>query len=435
MAPTAPLPTLAAIGDALGQALTPEDVTQAILTHATRALGAYAGAVARLVDAGRTFELVGTRGYPAAVIADALRVPAGTPYPIGYVARTGEAVFLESLGAWRARFPDVDPAALAGRDDGAWAALPLRTAGRLTGVLTLSFWTARAFSDDDRTFLVAVAHQCAIAMERARLHAEVAEARGVAERADRAKGDFLAIMSHELRTPLNAVIGHCELVLDEIFGPVNAAQRDSLARARAGAQHLSILLQDVVAYQRLATGVETVQWEPCVLDDILDGVVADVAPMLAKKGLVFTRVPPQTRLTLVTDPGKFRQVVTNVLANAVKFTGRDAEDGPGRVTLETDVEGAHAANAMGAAGGWLRLAVHDTGPGIAPEVQGRLFDGFWQLDQRYTRKVDGLGIGLSVAKQLAQLLGGDVFVARSAPGEGSTFVVRLPLHPPSGARA
>ncbi|HEX8271346.1 MAG TPA: HAMP domain-containing sensor histidine kinase [Longimicrobiaceae bacterium] len=238
--------------------------------------------------------------------------------------------------------------------------------------------------------------------------AEAEEARRAAEEADRTKSAFLATMSHELRTPLNAIIGYEKLLEEEIVGPVTDTQKGQLRRIGASAGHLLGLIDEILTLARIEAGREEVRPEPVRLGEVVWSAAAMVEPLAAARGLRFTVAGPEPDAVLRTDPGKLRQVLLNLLGNAVKFT--DA----GEVALEAR-----------SAGGYVEVAVRDTGPGIAPEHLERIWDAFWQVEQTTTRAHEGSGLGLAVSRRLAGLLGGEIRV-ESAPGRGSTFTVRLP---------
>jgi signal transduction histidine kinase len=232
-----------------------------------------------------------------------------------------------------------------------------------------------------------------------------------ADEANRVKSEFMAVMSHELRTPLNAILGYTELIDQEVAGPVTAQQRGFLARLRASAAHLLGLIDQVLNFERSQAGRDELLLEPVDVDAVLSDAVAQLAPAAFGKGLGLTAsVAPGARV--VTDAAKLRQIALNLLSNAVKYTD------VGEVALRAAVD------ARG-----LTLEVRDTGVGIAPEHRDRIFDAFWQADQRLTRRVGGSGLGLSIVQRFVRRLGGTIEV-RSAPGAGSAFTVWLPSSPP-----
>lgn len=238
-----------------------------------------------------------------------------------------------------------------------------------------------------------------------------------AETASSAKSDFLAVMSHELRTPLTAIIGYEELLADEIAGPVNAQQAQQLSRIKASAQHLLGLIDEILTFSRLEAGRETIRLEVVDINRIVEEAAALISPLAGEKKLGFAVYPLDPARQMRTDPGKLRQILVNLLSNAVKFTSQ------GGITVTTGVEG-----------GDLVVRVADTGVGISADHKDRIFEPFWQVEQKATRRVGGTGLGLTVTRRLARLLGGDVTV-ESAAGEGAVFTARMPGIMPAPAQA
>lgn len=246
-------------------------------------------------------------------------------------------------------------------------------------------------------------------VQRARLLVREQAARRDAESANRSKGDFLAVMSHELRTPLSAIIGYQELLADGITGPVTDAQQQQLGRIKVSARHLLQLIDEILTYSRAEAGKEEVRNEVATVNSILDEAAALIEPLAAEKTVAFSLERLETPLAVHTDPHKVRQILVNLLSNAVKFT-----DAGGSVWL-----------AARAADREIELSIGDTGIGIPPEYLDRIFDPFWQVEQKATRRAGGTGLGLSVSRRLARLMGGDITVT-SAVGRGSVFVVKIP---------
>jgi len=285
--------------------------------------------------------------------------------------------------------------------------------------LLLIAWSARVVRDVDRRRgeLYVREREAAEASERALAEAEAARqqaeaARAEAERANGAKSDFLAVMSHELRTPLAAIMGYQELLADGITGPVTEAQQQQLGRIKVSARHLLSLIDEILTFTRLDAGRETVLHENIDLERSLKDAVEIVEPLAEAKKLELKMVSPGPGVIVESDPTKIRQILVNLMSNAVKFTDE------GSVTVEAKVAGPE-----------FQLIVTDTGIGIQPEFINRIFDPFWQVEQKATRRATGTGLGLTVTRRLAGLLGGDIAVT-SAPGEGTTFTVTLPVKVP-----
>jgi len=285
--------------------------------------------------------------------------------------------------------------------------------------LLLIAWSARVLRDIDRKRgeLLVLEREAHEASERARVEAEIAmtqaeAARAEAESANGAKSDFLAVMSHELRTPLAAIMGYQELLADGITGPVTEAQAQQLGRIKVSARHLLSLIDEILTFTRLDAGRETVVPEPIDLDDALKDAAEIVEPLATAKKLELKTISAGPGSIVESDSTKIRQILVNLMSNAVKFTDT------GSVTAEANFLGRE-----------FLLKVTDTGIGIQPENLHRIFDPFWQVEQKATRRATGTGLGLTVTKRLANLLGGDVDVT-STPGQGTTFTVRLPVKVP-----
>jgi PAS domain S-box-containing protein len=233
-------------------------------------------------------------------------------------------------------------------------------------------------------------------------------AKQAAEAASEAKSRFLAVMSHELRTPLTAVIGFTDLLESEVLGATSAKQREALSRIRASSWHLIGIIDEILTLSRTEAGKEEIRAEEVDVAGVLREVMRVLDPQAVKRGITLRGVNTREPVQLTTDPGKLRQIVINLVGNAVKYTSH------GTVTVEIAEDDA-----------WLRVHVRDTGPGISAEDRERIFEAFTQVESSYTRGGSGAGLGLTISRKLARLLGGDIEL-RSREGEGSTFSVRLP---------
>jgi signal transduction histidine kinase len=242
--------------------------------------------------------------------------------------------------------------------------------------------------------------------QRARGDAE--QARADAELASRAKSDFLAVMSHELRTPLNAIGGYAELMEMGLHGPVTDAQKDALARIIRSQGHLLTLINDVLSFARIEAGQVQYAIADVPLHATLSELETLVEPQVGASRLAFRYVPCDPGLAARADADKVRQVVLNLLANAIKYTPEG-----GSVTLACDADERH-----------VRIRVRDTGTGIRPERLPYIFDPFVQGERALNRPDEGVGLGLAISRDLARGMGGELEV-ESAVGRGSTFTLVL----------
>jgi signal transduction histidine kinase len=243
--------------------------------------------------------------------------------------------------------------------------------------------------------------------ERARQDAETA--RADAEAANSAKADFLAAMSHELRTPLNAIGGYVDLVSLGIHGAVTPDQQKALERIAANQRHLLTLINDILAFAKLEAGRVEFDLRDLGAADMLASVEPLVAPMARAGDIAYTVEACDATLRLVGDEERVRQILLNLVTNALKFT-----QAGGRVALSCNAHGE-----------WIHIQVQDNGPGIAPEKQEKIFDPFTQVDRRLDKPQPGIGLGLAISRDLARGMGGDLTVS-SGPGAGATFTLRLP---------
>ncbi|MFN2563622.1 MAG: ATP-binding protein [Gemmatimonadaceae bacterium] len=229
------------------------------------------------------------------------------------------------------------------------------------------------------------------------------------ERANRLKSEFLASMSHELRTPINALIGYAALLLDGVLGEITPTQRDALTRARAAAEHLLVLINDILDLAKIEAGKMPLNLEEVALAPVTREVAQQMEPLVRKKGLTFNTLVSDDCPVVITDRTKVKQILLNLVSNAVKFT----HEGSVTVGVECVPEGG------------VRINVSDTGIGIRREDLDAVWEDFRQVDQSRTREHGGTGLGLSITRKLLDRLGGRVTV-ESEYGKGTTFTVWLP---------
>jgi signal transduction histidine kinase/PAS domain-containing protein len=283
-----------------------------------------------------------------------------------------------------------------------YAVLPLRAGEERLGMLGLVRGPDRpAFTDQELATLALLGDQAALAVRNARLYEG-------AQEASRAKSEFVAVMSHELRTPLNALAGFSSLLEEGIYGPVTDEQREALRRMRSAREHLMALIDQVLDVARVEAGTRRARPEPvdlpALVRDVCDALLGAVNARGLSLDVQLADVP-----AVQTDPGMVRQILTNLVGNALKFSER------GAITVR-----------LHPCGDDVCVEVADTGPGIPPDLQERVFEPFFQVDPSTTRREGGVGLGLALSREFAGLLGGTLTL-RSAPGEGSTFTLRLPV--------
>jgi signal transduction histidine kinase len=255
-------------------------------------------------------------------------------------------------------------------------------------------------------------------------------------RANRAKSEFLANVSHELRTPLAAIVGFVDLLRDGAYGELTQRQKGPVERIESSASHLQALVEHVLDLAKMAAGRLEVHRELLKLRPFVIDVASEVEPLINEKGLSFAIAVPATLPRIATDPAHLRQILVNLLGNAIKFTA--AGGITVRATLVTDGEvTAVAASAnkrplLAAGGNWVALQVVDTGSGIAEQDLQRIFEEFEQVNAgpRGDSMRRGTGLGLAISRRLARLLDGDITV-ESVPGRGSAFTVWLPADTPA----
>jgi signal transduction histidine kinase len=256
------------------------------------------------------------------------------------------------------------------------------------------------FPNDYEAFL------CSVAVEQALLAVHASRLVAKLSAANAAKSTFLATMSHELRTPLNAVIGYSGLLIEKISGNLNENQLQHLGRIDAAARHLLGLIEGILSFARLEAGKEQVKPTDADAVQLAEDVIAFVEPLAKVKGLDLRLTAAGRPQSIRTDSAKVRQILLNLLSNAVKFTNE------GHITVDVRREGSSSI--------WT---VADTGSGIDPDDLEAIFEPFRQIAAGHSR-APGTGLGLSVSRQLARLLGGDVTV-QSTLGQGSSFELRL----------
>jgi signal transduction histidine kinase len=427
------LRALAALSGSLTDALSPDDAANIVERDALVALDANSAVVVTRGAFPPTVEqplgesapssrlhVVHAIGLSDAVLATVRGAAIESPIPLAVVARLGEAMYIstpEALGehgAW-------GDAMLAGGAQSA-AIVPVWANGELRGVLGLGCGTRHVFGEDDRAFVSTLGVMCAQALMRAHLRAaeraareEAQEARLVAERANASKALFLRTISHELRTPINAAMNYAELLSKDLETSASPQQRVQIEQMQASNAHLLGLVDELLGFSRLEAGQVVIRPESVQLGAVIEHGLALVQPIAVARGVTLRMQGDVPDVEIFTDPQKLRQVLVNLMASAVKYTAAE-----GSVVLMMHLEGLGDVVSM-------EIQVTDTGRGITPADQQHIFEPFWQGLPEDMPQDGSTGLGLSVARQLARLLGGDVRLARTEAGVGGSFIITLPV--------
>ena len=266
------------------------------------------------------------------------------------------------------------------------------------------------FSAKEIALLKTFADQAVIAIQNARLFREIQEKSAQLEVANKHKSDFLANMSHELRTPHNAIIGFSEVLSERMFGEINEKQADYLKDIHESGKHLLSLINDILDLSKIEAGRMDLEVSSFHLPTALSNAMTLVRERAQRHGIALDLKVDKRLAEFNADERKFKQILLNLLSNAVKFT----PDG-GSVDVSAKLNGKA-----------VEVAVRDTGIGIAPEDQEKVFAEFVQVGRDYTRKAEGTGLGLALTKRFVELHGGEIRL-ESAPGKGSTFTFTLPI--------
>jgi signal transduction histidine kinase len=288
-------------------------------------------------------------------------------------------------------------------------AVPLLREERIMGALTVWRKEVGNFSQEIVNLLQTFATQSALAIQNARLFREIEDKSRQIEAANRHKSEFLANMSHELRTPLNAIIGFSEVLQERMFGELNEKQAEYTDDILSSGRHLLSLINEILDLSKVEAGRMELELATFDLPLAIDNARTFVRERAVKHGINLDVKVDERLGDFVGDERKIKQILLNLLSNAVKFTPEG-----GRIGI----------NARQTDGG-VEVSVTDTGIGIAPEDQAKIFEEFRQVGGDYAHKKEGTGLGLTLAKKFVELHGGRIWV-ESEVGKGSTFSFTLP---------
>jgi two-component system CheB/CheR fusion protein len=334
-------------------------------------------------------------------------------HPIREVVSTGEPYLLPEISSDSLQKMACDAehlAELRRLNPHSMMIVPVTASGRTRGALVFVFTKkGRRYSEADLAVATELGRRCGVALEHVELFAATAAARASAEASNKAKKDFLATMSHELRTPLNAILGYTELLELEVQGPLTPDQRRAVERINYSRKHLTHLIDRVLQYAKLESDAQPFHFEPVSVNDLLEEVAAMFDAEVKRNGLSLdVRTSPVPQF-VEADAGAMRQIVINVVANALKFTPR----------------GGHVEMMAAGRNGDVEVSIADSGPGIPQDKLDLVFEPFVQLEPRQDRAGMSMGLGLAISRELARKMAGDLTAASTA-GHGSTFTLRLP---------
>jgi signal transduction histidine kinase len=406
------LRALGEVSHAVNSTLDLETVLDTIVAKAVQLSGTDAGTIYVFDEASGEFELRATYGMSEALIASLKSHHAGLSEALAQATEQHALIQVADLRNQPRAPQRAAPIQRLVLEAGFRARMivPLLGANRVVGALVVRRKAPGEFPQRTLNLLQTFAAQSVLAIQNARLFRELEIKGRQLEVASRHKSQFLANMSHELRTPLNAILGYTELVLDSIYGDMSQRIRGVLERVQTNGKHLLGLINDVLDLSKIEAGQLTLSLEDYSIADVVQNVVTAVEPLASEKSLALKVELPNDLPTAHGDQRRLTQVLLNLVGNAIKFTDS------GEVAIKVD-----------AGNGAYTLAVRDTGPGIDPAHQGKIFEEFQQVDSSDTKTKSGTGLGLSISRRIVAMHGGRIWV-KSAPGRGSTFFIKVPVN-------
>ena len=403
------------VGEAVSSSLDLHEVLSTIVTHAVQLSDTEGGSIFEFDDDAEAFEIRTAFGTSDELLAALRATRIGLRDTlVGRAALTRTPVAVADIAEVP---PDAHLTQLARAGWRSILAVPLMREDRILGAFVVRRRAPGAFPQATIELVETFASQSALAIQNARLFQELARKSEELEVASRHKSEFLASMSHELRTPLNAVIGFSDVLLDRLFGDLNAKQEEYVGDIRGSGRHLLDLLNDILDLSKVEAGKMQLELAPTSLREALEHGVAMVSERATRQGLSLSLAVDDDVDVVTADPLRLKQVILNLFTNAVKFTpsGGSVEASAARVGDE------------------IRVSVKDSGVGIAESDYARIFEAF-QQGRRDLSATEGTGLGLTLSRRIVELHGGRLWVT-SRVGHGSTFTFSIPHPAPTGPSA
>jgi signal transduction histidine kinase len=400
------LRALGEVSQAVNSTLDLQTVLDTIVARAAQISDTEAGAIYVFDERQKEFQLSATFGMSEDMIAAVRNMHAEISAAVGLLTETHEPSQTPDLRDLPST--PVDEVILR---SGYRARLlvPLVRSGKVVGALVVRRKALGEFPANTVELLKTFAAQSVLAIQNARLFAEIEDKSRQLAEASQHKSQFLANMSHELRTPLNAILGYTELILDSLYGDTPDKMRGVLQRIESNGRHLLGLINDVLDLSKIEAGQLILALGDYSLKSVVQTVFSAVEPLAREKNLAFKIEVPSDMPGGHGDERRLTQVLLNLVGNAIKFTD------VGEVVIKAST-----------ANGSFNVAVRDTGPGISAADQAKLFQEFQQADNSITKKKGGTGLGLAISKRIIEMHGGRIWV-ESVVGQGSTFFVTLPV--------
>ena len=399
------LSTLQEIDRELNISLDFSRVMDLTLGWGLRVTGAEAGSIGMIDREQNGLLILNSKGY-----ASLHQPPDGQPLPLerglaGKAIRDGQPLMID--GANAGPEPEDAPAS---PETHSQISVPIRRGAEVIGVLNLESTQPGAFGPTEFDSAVRLANHAAIAIANARLYEEV-------KRANEAKSEFVSIVSHELKTPMTSIKGYTDLVMKGAAGPLTDLQSQFLNTVRANVERMSTLVGDLLEISRIETGRLKLDIKPVSMGEIVEETLRTTQRQIEEKQQALEVTVPADLPRVMGDRARLIQVMTNLISNAYKYTPNG-----GRIAISAQPK------ANGGTFGFVLCAVRDSGIGISPEDQSKLFTKFFRSGDPAVREVPGTGLGLSITKSLIELHGGEIWV-ESQLGRGTTFAFTVPVAP------